>query len=165
MPPRVAVDANVLIAGFGWPRWPYEVLQHAIEGDYQLVLSPLVIEEAKRRINMHLPERVELFELFLLTIDYELAPMPTKGEVKANQTLVRDIKDVPIALSVVKAGIDYFVTYDRDFTDQNETTAEVRKAIPGIMLPPVFLRQVMNWTSDQLEDIRHRNWSDMEEFN
>lgn len=164
MPPRVAVDANVLIAGFGWPRWPYEVLRHAIEGDYQLVLSPLVIEEARRRINMHLPERVELFELFLLTIDYELAPIPTKDEVKANQTLVRDIKDVPIALSVMKATVDYFVTYDRDFTDQNETTAEVRKAIPGIMLPPVFLRQVMNWTSDQLEDIRHRNWSDMEAF-
>jgi len=165
MPPRVAVDANVLIAGFGWPRWPYEVLHHAIEGDVQLVLSPLVIEEAKRRIQMHLPERVDLFELFLLTIDYELTPIPTKDEVKANQTLVRDIKDVPIALSVMKANVDYFVTYDRDFTDQNETTAKVREAIPGIMLPPVFLRQVMNWTSDQLEDIRHRNWSDMEAFN
>lgn len=39
MPHRVAVDTNVLIAGFGWPRWPYEVIQHAIVGDYQLVLS------------------------------------------------------------------------------------------------------------------------------
>ncbi len=165
MLPRVAVDANVLIAGFGWPRWPYEVLQHAIEGDYQLVLSPVVIAEAKYRIGLHLPERVELFELFLLAIDYELAPVPSKDEVKVNSTLMRDIKDVPIALSIMQAEVDYFVTYDRDFTDQNETTAKVRKAIPGIMLPPVFLRDVMNWTSEQLEEIRGRQWSDMEEFN
>lgn len=44
-------------------------------------------------------------------------------------------------------------------------TAEVRKAIPGIMLPPVFLREVMNWTSQELEEIRNRKWSDMDEFN
>ena len=27
---RVMLDANVLIAGSVWPRWPYEVLQHAL---------------------------------------------------------------------------------------------------------------------------------------
>jgi hypothetical protein len=75
---------------------------------------------------------------------------------------VRDPKDVPIALSVIAASVDYFVTYDRDFTDGGETTRAVRAAIPGIMLPPVFLRDVMGWTSAELEAIRDRMWEDLE---
>lgn len=89
--------------------------------------------------------------------------LPTAEEVSTNADLVRQKEDVPIALSVQMAGVDYFVTYDRDFTDPGETTAKVRRAIAGIMLPPVFLQDVMGWTSEQLEAIRHRNWSDLEE--
>jgi predicted nucleic acid-binding protein len=37
---RVMVDANILIAGVVWPRFPYEVLRHALKGDCQLILSP-----------------------------------------------------------------------------------------------------------------------------
>jgi hypothetical protein len=77
--------------------------------------------------------------------------------------LVRQVKDVPIALSIRDAGVDYFVTYDRDFTDSDASTVAVRQAIPGIILPPVFLRDVLGWTSEGLESIRHRNWSDLEE--
>jgi len=54
------------------------------------------------------------------------------------------------------------VTYDRDCTDEDETTERIRKAIPGIMLPPVFLRDVMGWTSEELEETRHREWMDLE---
>jgi len=50
------VDANVLIAGIGWPRWPYALLQHAIAGDFQLVLSPYVIEEARRNLQRIVPD-------------------------------------------------------------------------------------------------------------
>ena len=31
---RGMVDANILIAGSVWPRWPFKVLQHAIRGDF-----------------------------------------------------------------------------------------------------------------------------------
>jgi predicted nucleic acid-binding protein len=62
---RVAVDANVLVAGFGWPRWPYEIVRHAIQGDFTLVLSTLVIEEARRHIQQTLPAAVEDFDAFL----------------------------------------------------------------------------------------------------
>ena len=40
---RVAVDATVLIAGSGWPRWPYEVLRAGLRGEIQLVVSPFVL--------------------------------------------------------------------------------------------------------------------------
>jgi hypothetical protein len=96
-------------------------------------------------------------------LNYESAPVPTREKVVANSTLVRQIKDVPIALSILEAAVDYFVTYDRDFTDPGETTRSVREAIPGIMLPPVFLREVLGWSSADLETIRTREWSDLEE--
>jgi predicted nucleic acid-binding protein len=159
---RVAVDANVLIAGIIFPRWPYEVLQHALKGDFTLVLSPLVIREARRRIALQFPGFEQAFEQFLQATGYEEAPIPSAEEIAQNPHLVRDEKDIPVALSVIKASVDYFVTCDKDFTDKDETTREVRAAIPGIMLPPVFLREVMNWTSDELEQIRHRTWADFE---
>jgi predicted nucleic acid-binding protein len=159
---RVAVDANVLIAGTVFPRWPYEVLRHAERGDFTLVLSPIVLREARRRINQQFPAFDEAFERFLALIAYEEAPVPTVEEVKANPDLVRQKKDIPVALSVGAAGVDHFVTYDKDFTDQGETTAKVRQLIVSILLPPVFLREVMGWTSEELEAIRYREWSDLE---
>ena len=82
--------------------------------------------------------------------------------MESNQGLVRQKEDIPVALSIAGARVDYFVTYDRDFTDNNETTEAVQQLIPGIILPPVFLRDVMGWASEQLETIRHRDWSDLE---
>lgn len=160
MPLRVAIDANVLISGIGWPRWQHEVLLHAVRGDFTLVLSPIVLLEARRRITTSFPDLIERFETILARIDYELAPVPTAEEVASNNGLMRHINDVPVALSVIAAQPDVFLTYDKDFTDENETTQAVRQAIPGIMLPPVFLRDNMGWTSEELERIRKREWKD-----
>ncbi len=158
---RVAVDANILISGIAFPRWPYEVLAHALAGDFTLVLSPIVIAEAERRIKQRFPAFEQPFKDFLAAAEYELAPVPTQRDVEAHQGLVRQKEDIPVALSVIAAKVDYFVTYDRDFTDEGETTVAVRRAIPGIMLPPVFLRDVMGWTSEELEAIRGRVSSDL----
>lgn len=163
MPSRVAIDANILIAGIVWPRWPHEVLMHAIQGHFVFVLSPIVVSEARRRITERFPDFLEEFETLLENIDYETAPVPTDEEVEAGQNLVRQEKDVPVALSVIAAEVDYLVSCDRDFTDQDETTERVREAIPCIMLPPVFLRDVMGWASEELEEIRQRDWEDLGE--
>ncbi|MFQ5796555.1 MAG: hypothetical protein ACE5JP_16100 [Candidatus Bipolaricaulia bacterium] len=153
----------MLIAGTVFPRWPYEVLHHAAKGDYTLVLSPIVIREAHRRIKKRFPDYERQFEEFLTLVDYEEAPVPSKEEIAENQDLVRQEKDIPVALSIIAAEVDYFVTYDRDFTDEDETTERVRNAIPGIRLPPVFLRDVMGWTSEELEKVREREWEELNE--
>ncbi len=163
MPLRVAIDANVLITGVVWPRWAYEILLHAIRRDFVLVLSPLVIAEAHNRIAVTFPEFLAEFEFLLETLTYDIAPVPTRDEIATNAHLVRQRKDVPIALSIRAAAVDYFVTYDRDFTDPGPTTRAVQTAIPGIILPPVFLREVVGWSSADLEAIRHRDWSDLEQ--
>jgi predicted nucleic acid-binding protein len=48
---RVALDANVLIAGVLLPRWPYGVMRAALRGLFDVVLPEQVVTEARR----HLP--------------------------------------------------------------------------------------------------------------
>jgi len=98
---------------------------------------------------------------FLESCDYEEVPDPTREEVERNLHLVRDPKDVPIALAAIEAGVDVFVTNDTDFTDRDESTAVLRTKLDPM---PVgrFLHDVMGWSSSDLERIRRRNWDDVE---
>jgi uncharacterized protein len=157
---RVAIDTNVLLSGVIWPRWPHAVLQHALHGDFQLVIPEIVIMEAERHVQRRFPEFQVDFEMFLALVDCERVPLPTPEEVRSASTLMRQVEDIPVALSVIAARVDYFVTLDKDFTDQHPSTQRVRDAMPPIMLPAVFLREIMNWTSEQLEAVRNRVWSD-----
>jgi predicted nucleic acid-binding protein len=158
---RVMVDANILIAGTGWPRFAYEVLQHALQGDFVLVLSSLVIEETRMHLKRLIPAMLERFEDFLRESGYEEAAPPTAKQVAANKQLVRDHKDIPVALAAINAQVDCLVTQDKDFTDQDETTIELHRQL-CIMLPGTFLRELMGWTSEELEVIRTRSWEDFE---
>ena len=156
------VDATVLIAGSGWPRWPREVLLAGLRGEFQLVLSPYVIRQAHRNLSKRFPEHLERFEEFLSQADFELVPDPTPEEAAQHKGLVRDHSDIPVALAAINAGVDYLVSEDKDFTAQNETTAKLHGQL-NALLSGTFLRQVMGWTSNELEAIRHRKWSDLEE--
>jgi hypothetical protein len=105
-------DANVLVAGNAFPRWPYEVKD------------------------------------------------PSKRAVKKNLHLVRSAKDVPVALAAKRARVQYLVSNDKDLTVQDVSTEQIRQWFAPL-LPAVFLRDVMGWTSEELEAIRHRTWEDL----
>ncbi len=64
------------------------------------------------------------------------------AEPKKPLRLVRDPKDVPIALAAISAGVDYFVTNDKDLTVQDETTATLRQKIQP-MIVGKFLSEIM----------------------
>lgn len=155
---RVMVDANVLVAGTGWPRFPYEVLQHAAAGDFQLVLSPFIIDEARKHITRMFPELLPQLAQTLSTSEYEAVATPSKEELAQYPDLVRDKKDIPVALSAIKADVDYLVSTDKDLTETDEPIHQQLK----VLLPGTFLREHMNWTGEQLEAIRNRNWKDLE---
>jgi len=155
--PRVFTDANVLFAGSAFPRWPYEVLRHAAAGHFQLVLCPLVIDQARRHLRQRFPDQVTRFDKFLRKVNYELVPDPTPEEIEVNRNLVRDLSDVAVALAAISANVDYVVSEDKDLTSQDATTAELRRHL-NVLLSGTFLRQAMGWTSEELEAIRHRTW-------
>ena len=153
--PRVMLDTTVLLAGTVWPRWPYEMLQHALRGDFQLVLSRTVIREAVRKFGEKFPLYAQDFEVFLAECGYEHIPEPSSQVVLAHRDLMRDITDIPIAVAAINAGVDFFISEDKDFTARDQTTASLHQRL-RVMLPGAFLRQVMGWTGEELEAIRHR---------
>jgi predicted nucleic acid-binding protein len=155
---RCMIDVNVLVSGILWPRWQHEILRHAVQQDFRLVLASFILDSARFHVQRIIPHRITHYDQFLRDCCYELVPDPGPSQVQQNLDLVRDRSDVPIALAAINAKVDYFVTYDKDFTEEHESTQKVREAIPGIILPPVFLRDVMGWSSEALELIRHRNW-------
>lgn len=158
---RVMVDANILIAGSVWPRWPYEVLQHALRGDIRLVLSHYVIQQACFHINRRFPAYSASFDELLQAFHYELVEDPTREQVLQNNDLVRDPTDVPVALAAIQAGVDYLVSEDKDLTVRDETTTRLHEKL-NVMISGTFLRTVMGWSSENLESIRHRSWRDLE---
>lgn len=155
---RVALDANVLIAGIRLPRWPHEVMRAAVRREFDLVLPEQIIEEALRHLSR---EQQHVLEEFLAAANCETVPMPPADVVHQNTSLVRSEKDVPIALALLMSDVDVFVTNDRDFTDEG-ATAERFGAEVSVMLPALFLRRVAGWTSEELEAIRSRGWAEME---
>ena len=160
---RAFADANILFSGAAFPRWSYEVLRHAAVGNFQLVLCPLVIAQARRNLQKRFPQHLRNFEKLLGLIDYELVADPTSEDVEANKDLIRDLSDVAVALAAIAAKVDYLISEDKDFTVQDQTTEKLRRHLK-ITLTGTFLREVMGWSSEELENIRHRTWGDMPEM-
>lgn len=152
---RVMLDTSVLIAGTIWRRWPYEVLQHARRHDYRLVLAPVIVAEAAATFRRRFPRYLSAFQTFLGDCPYEEAADPTRDDIIAQRSLMRDINDVPIALAAIQSGVDYLLSEDKDFTEPTPSNAELHARL-RIRLPGTFLREVMGWSSIDLEAVRGR---------
>lgn len=159
-PLRVMADTNILIAGILFPRWFHEFLHHALRGDFRLVLSDQAVREARARLARGTVVQQRALEQYLIDCQPEIVPDPSREEVQRHSTLVRDPKDIPIALAAVAAGVDYLVSNDKDLTAVDETTAELRKHIHPMTVGR-FLHEVMGWSSEDLEQIRQRTWRQM----
>lgn len=165
---RVFLDANILIRGVTLPRFPYEVLRHAAKGDFIPVFSPMVLDSARLYVRELFPDYQEALEVLLALLKHELVPDPSPEEVAAHANLMRDEKDIPVALAAIQANVDYLVSpalsraevTDRD-TDVDDTTAELRRHLKPIRVGS-FLREIMGWTSEALSAIERQRWSDLE---
>ena len=159
---RVMLDANTLVAGTAWSRWPYEVLLVGLRGDYQLVLSPYVINQARRVLSRRFPLQVDRLDTLLASADIEVVPDPGPEEVAQSDELVRDKTDIPVALAAVQAEVSYLVSEDKDLTVRDNTTANLRQVLT-LMLSGTFLRVAFGWTGEELARIRHRTWQEMDQ--
>ena len=158
---RVMVDANILIAGSVWPRWPYEVLRHAVAGDYQLILTPYIIAQARTRLETTFPENAWRLEQILELADCEMVEDPSNGQLAQASNLVRDPTDIPVALAAINAEVDYLVSEDKDLTVNDKTTEQLRQQL-SVLISGTFLREIMGWTSNELEEVRGRTWGDLQ---
>lgn len=161
-PLRVMLDTTVLVAGSGWPRWPHEVLLAALNGAFELVLCPYLLEEARRVVAKRFPpEHLARLDEFLDETEYTLAPDPTYAELASHAGLVRDAADLPIVIAALNAGVDYLVSEDKDLTSHS-VLADFQGRHLAVVLSGTFLREALGWSSADLERLRSRTWSDVE---
>ena len=158
--PRVFLDANVLIRGVTFPRFPYEVLRHAARKEIVAIVCPLVLDSARLHVRERFPDHQGAVEALLELLDLEVVPDPPPEEVMAHAGLVRDPKDIPVALAAIGAEAEYLASTDRDFY-VDDTTAELRRHVKPISVG-AFLHEVMGWSHDSLSAIERRRWSDLE---
>jgi hypothetical protein len=130
-------------------------MRASLRDHFDLALPAQVILETRRHL-VH-PSQIAALQFSLDRSAYEELPMPPPSLVRQHPDLVRSEKDVPIALPLLQGGVDIVVTSDRDFTDPGATAERFRERVQ-VMLPAVFLRDVLGWSSDALEAIRHRTW-------
>ena len=159
--PRVFLDANVLIRGVTFPRFPYEVLRHAARKEIVAVVCPMVLDSARLYVSERFPDHQGALEALLELLDLEVTPDPPLEEVTAHAALVRDLKDIPVALAAIRAEAEYLVSTDRDFTDVDDTTAELRRHLKPISVG-AFLHEVMGWSHESLSAVERRRWSDLD---
>jgi len=160
---RVFADANVLIRGVTFPRYPYEILRLAARRKIVLVLSPLVLDDARRYLAELFPEHLPKLDGFLATALVEVVPDPEPDKVAAHRDLVRDVKDVPVVLAAAHAQVDFLLSTDADLTDVNESTEGLRRLMaPGrVMKVGAFLDEIMGWSHSRLNTISKRRWSEI----
>jgi putative PIN family toxin of toxin-antitoxin system len=159
--PRVFLDANILIRGVTFPRFPYEVLQHTARKEIVAIVCPLVLDSVRLYVRERFPDYQGALEVLLELLDLELAPDPPLEAVAAHAGLVRDPKDIPVALAAIAAGAEYLVSTDRDLTDIDDTTVELRRHLKPVSVG-TFLHEVMGWSHEALAAIERRRWSDLE---
>ena len=133
-------------------------MRAALGDFFDVVLPAQVVVEAGRHLT-HAAQTAAL-QFFLTGSGLEEVSMPPASETRQNLDLVRSQRDVPIALALLKGEVDIFVTSDRDFTEPTATAERFRNRV-RVMLPAVFLRDVVGWSSEALEAIRNRTWKDL----
>jgi predicted nucleic acid-binding protein len=141
-PPRVMLDANLLIGAFLAPRASRQVMEWAREGTVTLVLSPYVIGEARRMISRAFPHRLAEFDAFIASTPHELAPDPAPEVVAEHRGLVEDPADVPVALAAIYMEVDYLLSSDRHLVADDASTRELRYHVKT-MTPARFVSEVM----------------------
>jgi predicted nucleic acid-binding protein len=141
-PPRVLLDANLLIGAFLRPGASRQVMEWAREGRVTLVLSPYVIAEARRMISRAFRHRLAEFDDWIAATPHELARDPAPEVVAAHRGLVEDPADVPVALAAIYVEVDYLLSSDRHLIADDESTRELRYHVKT-MTPSRFVREVM----------------------
>lgn len=152
--PRVFVDTNILIRGLTLPRFPYEVL----------ITSVSILTKARHYIATRFPAHLERFEQFLGAGVFTVVDDPLDEVVQKNLDLVRDTDDVPVALAAIRVRARYLVSTDPDLTVEDASTANLRRQITPIR-PGDFLKEVLDWTSEELSRIERRTWEALQAEN
>jgi predicted nucleic acid-binding protein len=131
-PPRVMLDANILIALF-FRRQAYVVAQLAATGRIRAVLCDYMVAEARRMLGHAFPARAGELDGLLAGLDREWTPSPTEEEIARCAPPLRDPADRPVFTAAVQAGVDYLLTSDRALIEDSRDSALPVLSVPQLV--------------------------------
>ena len=109
---RIFLDASVIFSGcYSTRGFSHDLILMAVRGDYDLVCSELVVEEARRNLARTSEEYVLFLDFVLVNIPIEYV-RPTKRQVVAAASHVAQ-KDAPIVAAAKRAKVDFLVSLDK----------------------------------------------------
>jgi len=113
---RVVPDTNIIISSIFWSSQPYEVMHRGLSDEYQLIISPEILDEVAERLRnkFQFPEE-GIQNLLDILITYCHLVEPT-----SRFDVVRDKKDNKIIECAFDGQADYIVTGDLDLLDLKE---------------------------------------------
>lgn len=117
---RVMIDTNVFISAALFPKGSAAAAMHkALTPPYEPVVCDYIVDELHRKFQEKFPEHIVDLEAFLYTAlpAFEVVPTP-EDEIEA-ETRIRDLKDRPIIRSAINAGVELFLTGDKDFLESS----------------------------------------------
>lgn len=115
---RVLIDTNVLISAALNPNSvPSQAYQKAASYPNRGLICEQNVDELKRIFNKKFPSRLAALDKFLSTALLTLELVPTPSDERAEETLIRDIKDRPILRAAIEAQADVLLTGDKDFLE------------------------------------------------
>ncbi len=109
---RIFLDASVIFSGcYSTRGHSHDLLLMAVRGEYDMVSSELVVEEARRNLARTSEEYVLFLNFVLGNIAIEYV-RPTKRQVVTAASHVA-LKDAPILAAAKRANVELLVTLDK----------------------------------------------------
>ncbi|MBI2431025.1 MAG: putative toxin-antitoxin system toxin component, PIN family [Candidatus Levybacteria bacterium] len=109
---KIFIDSSVLIAASISPKGSArDLILSSIRGEYEIIISDLVIEETRRNLGEKAPEALPALQLFLESLNPEVIK-PSKSLVTKAAKII-DLKDAPIVAAAISSKADYLVSFDR----------------------------------------------------
>src|SRR5689334_15908864 len=108
---RVFLDTSTILAAtFSAKGASREIIRRGLQGSISVVISDIVIEEARRNITMRFPALTDVVETFFAASAFEMVEA-TPEEIQEAATFVAR-KDAPILAAAKRARVDYLVSMD-----------------------------------------------------
>ena len=139
---RTFLDTTIIFAAALSPHGASrEIIRRGLQGTVGLVLSDVVIEEARRNIANRYPELLDVLEMFFTSVPFEIVQATQKEVITAATYVV--LKDAPIVAAAQRARVDYLVTMDKQHLVNVQVVQEVKKQLGVHIILPESLLDIL----------------------
>jgi putative PIN family toxin of toxin-antitoxin system len=115
---KIMIDTNIFISAVLFPKGcAAEALCKAMTLPYQPVICDYIIDELHRKFQEKFADKTLELEAFLYIVLPVFDVVSVPEEAIDAEAKIRDPKDRPILRAALNAGVDLFLTGDKDFLE------------------------------------------------